>query len=78
MIIEIDGYFHQSLLSGKECSKQELKQMYLQAQELSYDQSDLPDVFCRIHYFIPLSYTSNIKRDFVIDTDTGLIYRPHY
>ncbi|MFD2680951.1 hypothetical protein [Bacillus seohaeanensis] len=33
MIIELDGYFHQVLLAGKKCSKQELQQKYRETKE---------------------------------------------
>ncbi len=78
LIIEIDGYFHQVLLTGKKCSKQQLKQKYLQAKELTYEIKDLPNVFCRLHNFEPIPYDCDIKVEFVIDTDTDRIYSPSY
>lgn len=76
LIIEIDGYFHQVVLSGKKCSKQQLKQKYLQVKKLTYEMKDLPNVFCRIHNFEQIPYDCNIQVDFVIDTDTDRIYSP--
>lgn len=78
MIIEIDGYFHQALLTGKKCSKKQLKQKYLQAKELTYEIRDFPNVFCRLHNFEQILYDSEIEVDFVIDTDTDRIYTPSY
>jgi len=78
LIIEIDGYFHQVVLSGKKCSKQQLKQKYLQVKKLTYEMKDLPNVFCRIHNFEQIPYDCNIQVDFVIDTDTDRIYSPSY
>lgn len=78
MIIEIDGYFQQVLLTGKSCTKQQLRQMYLEAKELSSEISDLPNVFCKLHRFEQIITDKDIRVDFVIDTDTDRIYAPSY
>lgn len=78
MIIEIDGYYHSTRLMGKKCSKQKLKQKYLQAKRLTNDIKDLPNVFCRLHNFEHLPYVSDVEVEFVIDTDTNRIYSPSY
>ena len=78
MIIEIDGFFNQALLTGRKCSKQQLKQMYLQAKELAFDLNDFPNIFCRFHNFEQFPYSEDIKVDFVLDTDTDRIYSPSY
>lgn len=79
MIIEMDGYFNQTILTGRKCSKQQLKQMYFQAKELtSGNTSNLPYVFCKVHKFEQVSYSEEIEVDFVIDTDTARIYSPSY
>lgn len=76
LIIEIDGMFHQALLTGKKCSKTQLRKMYFQAQELTYEMEDFPQVFCRLHHFDQVPYTEDITVDFVMDTDTDRIYSP--
>ena len=78
MIIEIEGYLIQVLLTGKKCTKQQLKQMYIQADKLTYEYFDFPDVFCRLHNFEQIPYSEDIEVDFVIDTDTRRIYTPNY
>jgi hypothetical protein len=78
MIIEIDGYFHQVLLTGKKCTKQQLKQKYLKAKEVSIEVTDLPNLFCGLHNFEQIAYDKDIKVDFVIDTVTDRIYSPSY
>jgi hypothetical protein len=78
LVIEMDGYLNQVLLTGKKCSKQQLKQKYLQAKELTYEIKDLPNVFCRLHNFEPIPYDLDMQVDFVIDTDTDRIYSPSY
>lgn len=78
MIIEIDGYYHQVLLWGKRCSKQQLNQKYQQAKEETYELKNLPQVFCRLHNYEQISYDCDIKIEFVIDTDTDRIYLPSY
>ncbi|MGE6258440.1 hypothetical protein ACQKCU_11080 [Heyndrickxia sporothermodurans] len=78
MIIEMDGYFLHVLLTGKRCSKAQLKLKYLQAKEITYEIKDLPAIFCRLHNYEQISYVSDVKVDFVIDTDTDIIYSPSY
>ena len=78
LIIEIDGYFHQVLITGKKISRQELKRIYIQAKEWSYDIKDLPSVFCRISNYEEIPYDNDMHIDFVIDTDTDRIYSPTY
>lgn len=78
IIIEIDGFFQQVLLTGKKCSKQQLKQMYLQAKELTFEPRDFTNVFCRLHNYERIPYSEVIKVDFVLDTDTDKIYTPTY
>ncbi|MFF2879205.1 hypothetical protein ACFVR2_23220 [Gottfriedia sp. NPDC057991] len=78
MIVEIDGYFTQALLTGRKCSKKELKQKYLRALSIVNDIRDLPDVFCRLFRFEQLPFNDKIEVDFVIDTDTDYIYSPNY
>ena len=78
IIIEMDGYFQQVLLTGKTCSKKELREKYLIAKELTLEIGDFPHVFCSLHNFVQLPYTNQLKVDFVIDTDTDRIYSRSY
>ena len=78
MIIEMDGYFNQAILTGRKCSKQQLKQMYLQAKKLTLDTGNLPNIFCRLYSFEQVPYSEDMKVDFVIDSDTDRIYSPSY
>ncbi len=78
MIIEMDGYYHQVILTGKKCSKQQLKQKYLQAKKLTYDIKDLPNVFMRLHKYEQLLYDVDVEVEFVIDTDTDRVYSRSY
>ena len=78
MIIEMDGYYHQVILTGKKCSKQQLKQKYLQAKKLTYDIKELPNVFMRLHKFEQLLYDVDVEVEFVIDTDTDRVYSRSY
>lgn len=78
MIIKIDSFFNQALFTGRKYSKKQLKQMYLQAKEGTFDLRDFPKVFCRLHNFEEIPYSEDIKVDFVLDTDTDRIYSPSY
>jgi hypothetical protein len=76
LLVEIDGYFRGSLITGKKCSKQELKEKYLQAKELASHIKDVPEIFCRLHDFEQLQYVEDLQVNYVIDTDTDKIYKP--
>lgn len=78
IIIEIDGFYHQVLLTGQKHSKKELKQMYIQAKELTFKTIDFPSVFCRLYNFQQIPYSKDIEADFVLDTDTDRVYSPSY
>lgn len=55
-----------------------MKQKYIQAKEITYEIKDLPAIFFRLHNYEQISYVSDVKVDFVIDTDTDIIYSPSY
>lgn len=78
LIINIDGYHHQVLVSGKKCTKRQLVDKYRHTKELSDEIRDLPKLFCILHNFDEIPYDFNMKVDFVIDTDTDRIYSPSY
>ncbi|MGO1059194.1 hypothetical protein ACTL32_08715 [Planococcus sp. FY231025] len=78
MIIEIEGYLIQALLTGRKCSKQQLKKMYIQADKLTYEYLGFPNVFCRLHNFEQIPYSEDSKVDFVIDIDIKKIFGPYY
>lgn len=78
LIIEIDGYFNQVLLTGENHSQQELKKFYMRAKELSCGIKNLPNEFCRISGYVEIPYDINMPVEFVIDTDTDRIYSPTY
>lgn len=76
MIIEIDGYFNKALLTGKKCSKRELKEKYKVALSMTTEIQDFPKIFCRLNNFEEIPFDCDIEVDFVIDTDTDYIYKP--
>lgn len=78
MIIKIEGYFFQNLITGPLCTQEELYQKYIEAKMLSLNIRDLPDIFCRLHNFDRLRFEDDTEVVIVIDTDTDRIYRPIY
>lgn len=79
LIIEIEGFLnHKILLTGKKCSKHQLKQMYFQAKKLTYETRDFPDVLCTLYNFERIVYSDDIIVDYVLDTDIDRIYSPLY
>lgn len=78
IIIEIDSFYRQAIVYGKKYTKQEVKKMYLKVHALTTNLTEIPELFCRLYYFKQLLYSPDIKVDFVIDTDTNIIYFPQY
>ncbi|XIH25210.1 hypothetical protein C1N73_28200 (plasmid) [Priestia aryabhattai] len=75
----IDGFFHKEIfLTGKKCSKQQLRQLYFEARKFTYEETDFSNVFCRLHKFDRIPFSKGIKADFILDTDTDRVYSPSY
>ncbi|AWB43903.1 hypothetical protein DCC85_06490 [Paenibacillus sp. CAA11] len=73
MLVEIDGYYSQSIVYGRDCNDVELKRMYRNALAEVRDIKELAEVFCKMHNFVIVPYSKDIQVDFVIDTDTNRI-----
>lgn len=78
ILIEIDGYDQQVLLTGQSCSLKQLRQKYKQAKKYASSSTEIPKVMCALHQFRQISYDPEVKVTFVIDTDTDRIYAPTY
>lgn len=80
MIVEIDGYFENVLITGKTCSISELKKKYKIVKTRCTDISKFADIFCRMYQFerLPSSHEIDVRPDVVIDTDTDRIYAPRH
>ena len=78
ILIEIDGYDQQVLLTGQSCSLKQLRQKYKQAKKHASSSTEISKVMCRLYQFRQISYEAEVKVTFVIDTDTDRIYAPTY
>ena len=78
ILIEIDGYNQQVLLTGQSCSLKQLRQKYKQAKKHASSSTEIPKVMCALYQFRQISYEAEVKVTFVIDTDTDRIYAPTY
>ena len=77
MLIYIDSFFGDSLLSGKKCSEKELRKRVLETTS-QCNTSDFTALFCRQYLFDELPLTEDVEVDFVVDLDTSLVYIPRY
>ncbi len=57
--------------------KNQLRQMYRQAKALTSNSSEFHSIFCRLYNFDQIPFSEDIKVDFVLHTDTDLIYTPN-
>lgn len=78
MMIEIDGYYEQVLLSGESCTLKELRYMYMQVRRQAATVFDVPRLLVAQYGFTRLPYDTTVQVAFVIDTDTDRIYSPTY
>ena len=78
MIIEIDGYYEQVLLSGESCTIKELQRMYWQVKRQAVHALDVPKILVAQYGFTRLPYDESVQVAFVIDTDTDRIYARNY
>ena len=77
MIIEIEGYGKEVLLTGKKCSVGKLKWMVHQTICLAdKDTHHFVALFCRMHHFDKIGFEDGIMADYVIDVDTGVVFTP--
>ena len=75
MLIYVDSFFGDSLLSGKKCSEKELRQRVLETKN-QCETSDFAALFCRKYLFDELPISEDIQVDFIVDLDTYLVYVP--
>ncbi|WP_031461878.1 hypothetical protein [Paenibacillus polymyxa] len=79
MIIEIEGYFNQTVLQADEnYSLKEIEKIYLDIKNKIQIIDKLPKELCKYYNMIEVNKNKEIKVDIVIDTDTDRIYKPYY
>ncbi|MED1607583.1 hypothetical protein P4U90_19845 [Cytobacillus kochii] len=78
MLIRIDGYTHDVLLSGKKYAVRQLRERYQLAKRVCENSEDLPYVFARLCQLEVIIGNEEVEVDIVIDTDTERIYCPSY
>lgn len=77
MLVGIESHFGDGVISGKECTKKELKKRMKKVLELIEKTEDFTLLFCRMYNFEQLPYSEDMIRQtevkFTIDLDTYLI-----
>ena len=76
MIIEIDGYYKQSLLRGNDCTLNELKEIYEAILKVSDSAFEVASILCSDYNFEEVSLNEIVNIRYVIDTDTQIVYKP--
>ena len=77
MLVYIESYFGDSLISGKRCTEKELREKFNRAVKLN-EGGDFPALFCRMFEFEELPLSQKIQVDYIMDLDTHRVYMPHY
>ena len=78
MLVEIESFYGDRLISGKKCTEKALREKMNKILEMVEDARDFTPLFCRVYNYeeYPLSESHHV--DFVIDLDTHLVYAPTY
>lgn len=77
MLVWIESYQGDRLISGKKCSEKELREKMNFILEIN-EGEDFTAIFCRMHQFDEYPLSKDIRVDFVIDLDTYRLYAPKY
>lgn len=77
MLIKIESFYGNSLLSGKVSSIGQLKYQVMTV-VADCDIQDFISVFCARYSYDIFLYDENIQVDYVVDLDTYLVYKPVY
>jgi len=78
MLVEVDGYDQQVLLTGPSYTLEQLSKYYRQAKKQASSSLEITRFLCSYHQFCQIPYDATLQVEFVIDTDTGRIYSPTY
>jgi len=75
MLVFIDSYFGDRLISGRKCSLKELQERFRKVIEISHGE-DFTALFCRVYNFEELPLDDDLEIDMVIVLDTYRVYKP--
>jgi len=78
MLVFIESFYGNRLLTGKRCSEKELWQRMKCVVGKIEKTEDFTPLFCRLYEFDELPMCDDTEVDFVIDLDTCLVYSPQY
>lgn len=77
MLVYVESYFGDRIISGKKCSEKKLREKFKQAFSINQAE-DFTPIFCRMFKFEEIPFDQHIQVDFIIDLDTALVYAPKY
>lgn len=77
MLIEIESFYGDSLLSGKVSSIEQLKYQVMTVLA-DCDIQNFISVFCARYSYDIYPYDESIQVDYVVDLDTYSVYKPVY
>lgn len=75
MLVEIESFWGNKILSGKKCSGKELRQKMNEVLKIT-ETGEFTAIFCRMFQFEEYDFSDDVRVDFVIDLDTQLVYAP--
>lgn len=76
MIIKIEGYQTEILVSGKKCSESKLYWQMKKTISYMVEESTFVSMFSRLFDYEEIDYSDELKTDYIIDIDTYKIFKP--
>lgn len=77
MLVEIESFWGDKIISGEKCSEKELRHRVNVVLKIT-DTEEFTSIFCRMFQFEENKFTDDVRVDFVIDLDTHLVFAPKY
>lgn len=77
MLVEIESFWGNKIISGKKCSEKELRRKMNKALKIT-ETEEFTAIFCRMFQFEEYNFSDDVRVDFIIDLDTHLVYAPKY
>ena len=75
MIIKIEGYQVQTLVSGKKCSESKLHWQMKKTIDYMTEETKFISMFSRLFDYEEIEYSDEITVDYTIDIDTYKIFK---
>lgn len=75
MIVKIEGYQVQTLVSGKKCSESKLHWQMKKAIDFMTEETKFVSMFSRLFDYEEIEYSDDVMVDYIIDIDIYKVFK---